>query len=150
MSSSNFPDRYGTFIGTVEEEMPCARKSELADHGISPAKQSPAQVETTDERLRRLESLQRDTDAEMGHRIELLREKVEALELSIGTAHNEAASDRAIVLSLEQRLDAALKRIEELERARPTRPENVWKNDPALTVTHVDTERGVVTLERKP
>lgn len=36
-----------------------------------------------DERLRRLESLQRDTDAEMGHRIEKLRERIAALESEV-------------------------------------------------------------------
>lgn len=79
-----------------------------------------------------------------------LREKVEALQERANRdadKHNRLCD---IVGDHMRRLDAALKRIEELERARPTRPENVWKNDPALTVTHVDAENGVVTLERKP
>lgn len=105
------------------------------DHGVSPAQLSE-----------KVEALNSRIDAWLSALPELPND-VQAM---VVRHENELRQAFEVQLEDRARLDAALKRIEELERARPTRPENVWKNDPALTVTHVDAENGVVTLERKP
>lgn len=97
----------------------CSDGRPCIDHG-TPSEQVLAALTN---RVSRLEDLRPRTialetrlGADHGISPAQLHEKVEALELSIGTAHNEAASDRAIVLSLEKRLDAALKRIEQQDK----------------------------------
>lgn len=89
----------------------CDRQRAAADHGYSPAQLRDFGVDL--ERIVSLNSaeidaLERDRDA--------LREKVEALEHRIVLAHDTSEVARIAFETMKMNLDAAMKRVEELER----------------------------------